>query len=215
MFKDLDENTIYVVFFSSKDVVSTCIRKFEKIWFWKKKTLFSHVGILFHERILDVESKTKLCRPSESFLVLESTMSGPLNDNVKNTCKRVKFGVQVRKFNSLIKHYRKNKGKIAVCKLKKLNERNEGNEGNESQKRIFNQVLKDYLSKRYDIILTNLLTVHIPVQSIYSGRVFCSELVCLILQQLGVISNEIDPKKVSPNSVFDLTVLSEPMFFVH
>lgn len=208
MFKDLDENTIYVVFFSSKDVISTCIRNFERFWFWKKRTIFSHVGLLFHENLLDTNSKQKLCKPTRNFLVLESTLSGPLTDNVKNTCQCVKFGVQVRKFVDLIKSYRENRGKIAVCKLKNL--KIDG----EMQKRIFNQALKNYLDKGYEIVLTNLLTVHIPIQSIYSGRVFCSELVCLILQQLGVISKEMDPKKVSPNSVFNITVLSEPVFFV-
>ena len=207
MFQDLDKESIYVVFFSSKDFVSRSIRNLEKIWFRKRKNIFSHVGLLFHESILDKQSKMKICKPpKESFLVLESTLSGPLNDNVKNTCNRVKFGVQVRRFSDLIKSYRESKGKIAVCKIKNLHSKGD----------IFNQTLKEYLDKRYEMILTNLLTVHFPIHSpVYKGSVFCSELVCLILQRLGLISKELIPKKISPNGVFNIALLSEPIYFVH
>lgn len=199
----LNKNRLYIILFSSSDPISKSIKCLESICL-NRKCIFSHVGILFHSDILLSEFKQSICRPN-SFLVVESTLSGELNDNVYNTCKKTQFGVQVRSLDELIKVYYEKDSKIGVAEI---------DEEIEELSVKFTRILHKYINMSYERYLYNLLTIHIAIPSINSKTMFCSELVYRILKDLKIVSAIKNPKKVSPNTVLRFTKLKELIYLV-
>lgn len=201
----LSKNKIYIILFSSNDPISSTITCFESFCL-RHKCIFSHSGILFHSEILLPEFKFSICNPEDSFLVIESTLSGRLNDDVYNTCGKVKFGVQIRLLNELIESYStKNGTKIAVAEI-------EEKIADLSSK--FTNILQKYITRKYEYLITNLLIIHLPISSIESESVFCSELVYRILKELRINIRKKHPKKVSPNSLLKYLKLKELVYIV-
>lgn len=203
---ELRKDRLYVIFFSSPTTVSRCIRWYERVFI--KNAIWSHVGILFHSSV--ITHVTPLICPgkmkSGKFLVLESTMGGPLNDNVYSTCGKMEFGVQVRDFDELLISYGKDGGNIAVSRVTTINDDMWGME--------FNKCLQRYLGARYELIIPNLLTIHLPfIRPIRSKGMFCSEVVACILNDILKLSS-IKTKKVSPNKLLELGILSPPVHYV-
>ena len=202
----MNSKNLYIVFFSSFDFVSTSIRKVEKVFFPNRK-VFSHVGLLFHESILNKNVSSKICsKLKNEFLVIESTLSGSLNDGVKNTCGKTFFGVQVRSFNELVKHYKDDRGKIAICKITNFDLF--------PNRDLFNNLVLKVLYTKYENIIVNLLCIHLPFPVLKSKRMFCSELVYFILNNLNIIEKQLNPKKVSPNMFFKLVHLDKLQYIV-
>jgi hypothetical protein len=170
----------------------------------RRRCLFSHVGILFHSDILLPESKQFVCNSENSFLVLESTLSGKLNDDILTTCRKVKFGVQIRSFNELIFSYLEKESKIALAEI---------DENIEDLKVKFTKVIQKYITLKYERHLTNLITIHLPIPSFDSESVFCSELVYRILKDLDIDVKKKNPKKVSPNTILSCIKLKD-LFFI-
>lgn len=203
----LDNKKLYIILFSSTDQISKTIKCFESFCL-KRKCMFSHVGILFHSDALSENFKKRICYINPSFLVVESTLSGELNDNVLNTCNRTKFGVQIRSLDQLISSYDSRDGKIAIAEISDI-------ENFLDAKTQFSFILERYLDKNYECILTNLLTIHSPLPSIETKTYFCSELVFKILTDLGVIrKNNKSPKKISPNSLLNNVKIKEIIYLV-
>lgn len=201
--QSLNKHEIYIIFFSTPNIISKCIKLYE--WCWCENPRFSHVGITFHTDILNEEYKIKNCNPS-GFVVLESTLSGPMNDNINNTCNKVKFGVQIRSLKKILLEYRKNDAQIAVSKIKY-------NIPKEKFHDVFNKSLGKVCSKTYDYDLYNLLTIHTLLPSIQNGRMFCSETVYTILISLDVKVKKKNAKKVSPDEL--LKYVEEPIFLLY
>jgi hypothetical protein len=179
----LDDAFLYAVFFSSNDIVSKGIRLFECTFM--KTHRFSHVGILVHSRhLLKCECVTK-----KGFLVLESTMSGNLNDGVKNICNNNFFGVQLREFSDIINTKIYN---ITVVKLPYEISKN------------FDRIIKKFLGIGYDYNFINLLAIHVPLLQVKTKRMFCSEMAACLLKFLFLIPLSTKPKKTSPNKLFEL-----------
>lgn len=202
---ELNKNSIYLVFFSSKHLVSKCINCYERIFL--RNVYFSHVGLLFHSSLLKSNLK-KICYPINEYLVLESTLGGPLNDNIYNTCDKIEFGVQLRYFRNLLERYKEIKGKIAISEIKNID------------LNIFCDIIFKYINKSYDFIPTNLLTIHLPFPTFNIGGVFCSELVFRILKDMKMdIQTYKKSKKVSPNNLIssleDICFLSELKFLTY
>jgi hypothetical protein len=150
---------------------------------------------------------------SANMLVIESTMSGPLNDDVPNVETGAStFGVQIRDLRDDITSYLQNpKANVGVCKLihnpsfcrvkdkKKLIKKLE-------------KVYKEFDGKTYNFGLIDLLATVIPcMRSIRKvdddtlGEItdtdnwmFCSELVMRIYQKIGLIDPKIDYRDTTP-----------------
>lgn len=196
----LKKTKIYLILFSSADYVSKTIKCYETLCL-HKRCLFSHVGLLFSVDLLDFDFYETICKPKDEFLVIESTLSGVLNDNVYNTCGKTVFGVQIRSFYELLQNYQNNDSMIAVSEVITNNLQN------------FSNILRKYLNKPYEMFLANLITVHLPIiPAIKSSTFFCSELVYRILNELEVIVNKKSPKKVSPNNLAMQPFFKEPIF---
>jgi hypothetical protein len=196
----LDKSKLYVILFSSNDLISSTIKCFDS-FFLRRKCIFSHSGILFHSNFLSPEFKFYICNPGDSFLVLESTLSGELNDGVYDTCKKVKFGVQVRFLNELVESY--SGRRIAVSEV-----------ADDISSAKFSEILRMYIDRKYEKYITNLITIHLPIPSINSKTLFCSELVYRVLKELGVRVSHKNPKKVSPNSLRQYVNLKELIYIV-
>lgn len=193
----MKRDDIGVVFFSSGDPISSTIRCFEKC-FLKRDIIFSHVGFLLPSYLVNTPCSTK-----SSHVVFESTMSGPLNDNVRNVCGNIEFGVQLRSFDELIKEYNESKRIIAVCFIKNKLLPNDYEE-------IIKTCVKKYEGKGYEKNIFNLLSVHTSLPFTKKTGIFCSELVCEILKDLKLVNNKCESKKISPNSLFLVSDLGHP-----
>ena len=196
---------IYIAFFVSNDNVSKIIKRFEK-FFMNKKFVFTHVGICIKTDIIkDLIPCKKNIYP---YIILESTFSGPLNDNVKTVCDDIFFGVQMRWLNEIVQEYKKcKKCMIAISKIKNLPN---------DYINILRKSIVKYINKNYDKTIVNLLTIHIPIPSIKTDGMFCSELVCNVLKDLHIIDDSINDKKVSPNSIFKVcNNIEDPIFIVY
>jgi len=182
----LDINGLYIIFFSSSDPVSRFIKKIEKIF---NKGLFSHCGLLIYSTKLKIP-----CIKKEQFVVIESTMSGRLNDNVLDVCGKSYFGTQFRLLIDILQSnvYKK----IAVCKIIT----------NQNFKISDLNRINFYIGLKYDLS-PNLLTLHSPIPSIKTRKMFCSELVCEILKGLNLVEVE-NTKKISPNDIFKLKFIN-------
>jgi hypothetical protein len=180
----LDSNYMYLVFFKSSDFVSKTIQRYEKIWGIKDP--FSHVGIAIHSKFL----KGCKCVDPKTFIILESTMSGPLNDGVRDICNNIFFGVQLRNFNDILKTF---SYQITIFKL-----------NYEINKLTIKNTIKSVLGIKYDYDIFNLLTVHVPINFKQGKKMFCSQLVCEILKELGLLKKEINSKKISPNTLMKI-----------
>jgi hypothetical protein len=186
--------------FSSADYVSRTIKCYETFCL-RKPCMFSHVGLLFHVDLLDSVFYDAICKPKDEFLVIESTLSGGLNDKVYNTCGKTMFGVQIRSFYKLLQVYQNNDNVIAVSEVITNNLHN------------FSNILQNYMNKPYEMFLANLITVHFPIiPAIKSSTLFCSELVYRILNELDVTINKKSPKKISPNNLVMQPFFKEPIF---
>jgi uncharacterized protein (DUF1919 family) len=200
----INRDKLYIILFSSTDIISSSIKLFESC-FLKRKCIFSHVGILFHSKLLLPEFKFSVCNP-DNFIVIESTLSGKLNDDVYDTCGRIKFGVQMRSLTDLIESYSNKEGtKMAIAEIiDKI----------ENLPYKFSEILNKYITKKYERCITNLITIHLPIPSIANKKVFCSELVYRILRDLGVHIQKKNPKKVSPNSLLDYVTIREVVYLI-
>lgn len=203
----LNKSKLYVIFFSSSDFVSKTIRWFDSCWL-SRPCAFSHSGILFHKQFLSLKLYNYLCQPNDEFLVIESTLSGRLNDCVYNTCKQSYFGVQIRSLTELLNSYKNQiNGSIAVCEIDIPNTPNTFE--------CFSSILQKYLQKKYERKLPNLFLVHMPIFPAFkSNTFFCSELVYRILKDLKVKIQKRSAKKVSPNSLINYANLKSITYLV-
>lgn len=200
VYEKLDYRKIYLACFRGRGVVSKTIKFTESLFFAYSE--FTHVGLLIHSNQLDEEIKSKGCVYNEEWIVFESTLSGKWNDNIKNTCKKTFFGVQMRKFSELIESYSGQEGYLAVAKF--LVDKNTLN---------LNEILKKYLGLGYDYNFFNLLTINTVDRKVINMGVkilgltptqknFCSEFVFRVLKDCDMVPDKyikVNSKNISPS----------------
>lgn len=187
-------------------MVSKVIKGFEK-FFLKKNYVFTHVGLAIKtELIVDIIPCTNLKK--SKYLVFESTLSGSLNDNVRDVCDNIYLGVQLRSFDELVKEYKAKKSNmIAYSKISNLPN---------NYKEVIRRSITKYINKGYDLLSMNLLLIHVPISGIKTDNMFCSELVCKILKDLNLVSSNVKEKKVSPNTIFNIcSDICTPVYIVY
>lgn len=185
------EDDVYMAFFISTDTIGKLIRQFEK-FFTSDKTIFTHVGLVIKSSIVN---DIVPCFQSCKYVIYESTYSGLLNDNIKNTCDNAFLGVQFRDFDLICRAYKERHQKIAISSIQGLPH---------NYKDILRRSVVTHINKSYDLTIVNLLTIHLPLPGIKTNGMFCSDLVCKVLQDLGVIEAMINSKKTSPNTLYQL-----------
>lgn len=185
------EDDVYVAFFISTDIVGKVITRFEK-FFVDNKNIFTHVGLVIKSTVInDIVPCFKNCK----YVIYESTYSGSINDNIRNTCGSEFFGVQFRDFDLLCKNYKERHQKIAISSIQGLPQ---------NYKEVLRRSVVTHINKSYDLTLINLLTIHLPLPGIKTNGMFCSDLVCKVLQDLGVVEGLVNSKKTSPNTLYQL-----------
>lgn len=195
-----------LIFFKGTDIISKAVRLGEEISSGNSE--FSHVGMVINNDILNLD-----CLESGKFYVLESTVSYDHNA-VDVVSGKPKIGVQIREFENLKKHYLQGDCKMALAKL--INNPYVINK--ENCKKIFEKTYIEYGRRFYDMNPLTLLAAVFPClrkprdlfdRMIIEGEVilhknlgqnnlFCSELVTLVYQDQGIISNRIDPEDILP-----------------
>lgn len=188
-----------LVLFKGADGVSGLIRQLSK---WNQNLdgkvdtddMFSHAGMIVTSDILD-DPRVK---PGKIY-IWESTLSGRLTDGVKNVDGKVKFGVQLRDFDKVMKGYDNNKHtRIAVCSHKSIPNLTP------MRKRLFTEFFKRVNGTGYDFNPRSLLSAAVPcfrqetTRKEDNSRLFCSELVAYTWINMGFLPYEVEAKHVLP-----------------
>jgi len=197
-----------MILFRGGEAISSTIRILEKLQTGNGD--WSHVGIVVNTTILPNIPNGK----SGKLYVWESTLSGDLNDGILNTEGEVKFGVQFRELEKVVKGYNKNqKSLVAWAKLKNNPYRQLPGETIQVYEKRFKElrdnlvkIEEEYGDKMYDANPFALLGSLYPKfrclrKTVNFGKdwLFCSELVATIYVQLGILdSEEINPADVLP-----------------
>lgn len=201
-----------LVLFKGKDYVSDFIRYVQSgtvaassnAGFDIPNDSFSHSGIIVTREILNDE------RLEEGKLyILESTMSGILSDGVDNIDGVSYFGVQLRDFDLVVEKYDKpDDTVIAVANIDENILEGAWNSEQDLLKGAFTSLFQKYNGVRYDANLVSLFstTFHClrPIRDVSEEALgtqewlFCSELIAVIYQELGLYPSEIDPRDVVP-----------------
>ncbi|SIP85890.1 Hypothetical protein PACV_175 [Pacmanvirus A23] len=197
----------------------------------------SHVGVAISREYCDNINVISDNKNQKTLYCWESTASGWIGDGVKNAeTGKASFGVQVRDMRSVVKKYLMNpNANIGVCRL--IDNpilKQKGETTSQYDRRIDDLKMKisiaydNYNSNSFEFNPLVLLGALFPpmrplrdaayeVLEKYMGTfdknawLFCSEFVCLLYQQIGVITDEtdgvIDGKLPNPEEVLPADLL--------
>lgn len=210
-----------LIAFRGSEFVSNTISKIETFEDGTDMGKFTHVGIIIKGDIFPISSH--LYDPNITYL-FESTMSGNLNGGVLDVNGESFLGVQLRRFDEIVKSVNNNhKAYMALCKLK-----------NEYYLNIdfnkWDEIYEKYNGAKYDINCIDLLASTFKclrwLRKICSfccckhekPWMFCSELVATIYQDLKIIPDNIDARNVIPCDLIYQTnnfpdILEKPIMF--
>jgi len=223
-FKQEKIKSFDLLFFKGSDFVSNLITYIQqkhhddKIFYEDKKKKqilkkwsndpgeYTHVGMVLKNDILKDDTLD-----DDDVYVWESTMSGPLNDGVKNVRGHSYFGVQLRSLEELVKiYYNPGNTKISIASLMPYYR----NIINENSPRVIDQFIILFNQTtdkvRYDANVYSLFSAIIPclrgnrrkiIEKFFDTEdwYFCSELAAEAYLTLGILDREIvNPKNVLP-----------------
>lgn len=218
-----------LIFFKGGEVISRAIRFIQQstLGVENKEDVWSHVGIVITRELFD----DPRLEPNKVY-VGESTLSGRLNDGIKNVDNKSFFGVQIRSLDLLVKKYTTNdKTEIGWSRMKNNPFRDNSKEGLIRQQKIRDQFTIMYPNRwegiRYDLNIISLVTAVFPffkplhwlTQKIdimnTDDWLFCSEFVFDVLQVFKFYDKRIDSSLVLPNDLlgYDSTSPGIPVIF--
>lgn len=209
-----------LILFKGVDFVSKSICKIET--FVNGNGDYSHVGVVVNKRFLPTIEELK----EDKLYILESTCTIPhITDGVPDVrTKRVRFGVQLRDLDLVVKMYEKNGGKVAWSKLKY-----NPFLYNKDIPKIMTKLINKIGYKKYDFFILDMFAAAFPKlrkarakfegfeyegnlilstldiverstkEDIKYKMLFCSELVCMVYQEIGLIDKKLDPMNVMPS----------------
>jgi len=228
-----------IIFFKGGEKISSAIRFIQQVTLGvqHKSDVWSHCGLVISREIYDDPRLLK----GKLYLV-ESTLSGKLNDGIKNIDNKSFFGVQIRDLGQLAKKYtklssssppdkkKKNAG-IGWARMRDNPFRDDSKEGVKRRKQIKCQFTKIFPQRwegiRYNINLISLgasvwpflkpvkwLILKFEVLD-SSEWMFCSEVVFDILQVFKFYDPHFDPSAVLPQDFlgYDNSSPSIPRLF--
>lgn len=200
------------IFFSSDSLVSGLINFVQKnaLVLQIDQQIYSHVGLILKTDILSPEIIQRFKLQEDHLYLWESTMSGPLNDNIPNVQGQSFLGVQLRDFEQIRHYYQQHpENKIAYGKLKIKIDPSE-------YRTKLSQLFEQYNGRRYDANIVSLASTVFDwcrccrpsAEVLTEDWLFCSELVSLIYQACGIIDTSINVKNMTP---MDLTLYCAPL----
>lgn len=210
----LDNESIYLVGFRGRGIVSNLIKFVEHLFFAYSE--YTHIGILIHSSQLCSDIKMENCILNNEWICFESTLSGKYNDNINNSCNKTFFGIQARNFKDIIEIYNGQEGYFCVGKLL-VN----------SKPFNLNNNLKKYLKKKYDYNIFNLFTINIiekhNVDKILlffsikpTEKRFCSDFVFAFLKDCNLIPDKFlnyHSKNISPSFLIN-NIIHKKFIFI-
>ena len=199
-----------LILFRGADFVSNSIAFMQKLFLQSGD--WTHVGIVITTDIIPIQNG----KPDVLYL-WESTMSGMVSgdNNLDIEHNEGKFGVQIRELESVIKNYNKpDCTKVGWCKL--LKNPLYGDIPTIIQtKIILEKIHKDVRSTVYNYNLLALFGTMfncfccqnkctMELRKLTFGNdehYFCSQLVCKIYQNIGIVRKDINPINVAPEEL--------------
>ena len=165
---------------------------------------FTHCGIVLSRELVDDDRLDP-----DKLYIFESTMSGPLNDNVLNIDGKAFLGVQIRELDSVVTEYNASPGtRVAFAHLNRRLLHDVWGDSQETLSTQLTDLVHRYEGVRYDanpisLISTifNLFRICRRVAENLAGTedwLFCSELVAVIYKALGLFPASVEPKNVVP-----------------
>jgi len=178
-----------LLFFTGHGIVSNIIREAEEKEEGEGK--FSHIGMVICGK--DFPSSHRY--HSQDIYVFESTLGGTLNDGVQNLRKKTRFGVQLRRLSEVIGAG--GRGLWAPLHV-------------QPAPRQVAAVVKKYEGIGYNADFCTLLAAVCDSEYLlcnkrlgFDGeRLFCSELVARVFQDLGLLPIEVHPSLCTPVDFF-------------
>jgi len=217
-----DIQELDMIVFRGNEFISNVITTMERLVSGKGD--WSHVGIVISKKLLpDLNTYD----PPDTLYIWESTLSHdsvdadevqkmPPEDTPRpSVCAESNqpvFGVQIRRLNDVLRHCFKKKVKVGWCKLIVNPQRKRLDETEDvymirlnNMKKMLQVLHRDYYHRPYEKNVFRLFSSLSPRFSCCRsdccpGRtwVFCSQLVSIIYQQLGLINEDIDPALITP-----------------
>lgn len=199
----IDIEPLDIVFFKGTDIVSDFIRLNEKIDVGNGD--WSHIGIVVTTELMPIKNGKK-----NKLYIWESVLSGKLHDGVYNVeTGETFFGTQIRDLKKVISASTKQGVKMAIGKLKNnpyLKQISETDDDYNNRKKELYLTMKQ-LYKRYNHVrfqyncfrlFTSMYTIcDCLITKNNTDRLFCSQLVGVILNKLNVINID-DTSKLIP-----------------
>ena len=203
------------IFLRNPNIVGKVIRETQAITREKCK-LFSHVVTLLNTTVIKLDGMI-----DGEWYVIESTVTNllPNYDNVKNIGGKLFSGVQIRSLREQLS-VRGNESTLYMwCPLKpqmrKIIEQN-------YDAKIYKQMIINLLGKNYTTNVMNFFTAFWPsaldwirqfTGSAPGSTYYCSELVCAMYQQQGIIDPQVESKYIFPADLFDIKKINPPIFY--
>jgi hypothetical protein len=203
-----------LIVFRGSEFVSDAIAMVQKLRFGSGD--WSHVGLVVTTDLIPIKNG----KPGELY-IWESTMSGKLSDGVNNIeTNRGTFGVQIRNLADVIDKYDLSAdSRIGWCTLLNnptVRQPDDSDATYNGRLQSVKETLLDFQSEWgnaiYDYNICRLCTSVCDssntlrccgVGDIFgrSDKLFCSELVAIIYQLLGLLPADIDPEKIAPEEL--------------
>ena len=202
-----------LILVSSPGLVGKFISVFEMLH-TKKKATWIHAGVVCPHNIIKLKNKEK-----NKTYILESLVSG--FDGINNIeSNKWHNGVQIRDLKEVVTTTIAKGGKVACMHLKEdlfkksIHEENDmstqelkayySEEIGMENVNIIRKFWKKYSKSKYDFINCSRsigLRPFFCCKKNTSKYLFCSEMVIYLYQDLGLISNDIEPEKISPEEL--------------
>lgn len=192
-----------LILFKSSGKISSVISWFEKKVAPNHCGDWSHVGIVIDASMCSFIDKRNPTTYKDDLYILESTLSTMKVGDVQNIEGRGMLGVQIRNLRDVISAYDKpTDSLIAWASLSVELTPAVG----ETTRAIVDAFLDKYLGAKYELICClSKAVLPFPLPFIHTDkRLFCSELVVRLYQDLGVVDKKIDPETVNPSDVLGL-----------
>lgn len=219
-------NPLDLIFFKGTDYISKIVMIGEDI-----KTAgsdFSHVGIIVNSDLLDIPELV----PGILY-IMESTCSTDVTTVNVLTGKRT-FGVQIRPLIQAVNDYKNGSGKAAWSKLVK----NPFLDNKTETVKTFTKMFTKYSRSFYDMNMFDLMGTVVPcirpIRNIVNdviineerilnnlthvkfngvkNWVFCSELVAIAYQYVGLYDDKVVPEDMTPMDILNSKVSDAPIY---
>lgn len=202
------------IFMRSDTMVGYIVRQSQN-YTRNKCKLFSHVTMLINTSVIKLDGMI-----DGEWYLIESVVTNLLNyDPVKNIAGKNFSGVQIRSLREQMKSEINKSTLFMWCplrpKFRQIIEKN-------YNEILYKKMIIELVGKNYTINIMNFFSAFNPklfdwirqfTGSVPGSTYFCSELVCYMYQQQGIIDPHVEPKYIFPADFFDVEKINPPIFY--